>query len=94
MDGKRYCLILGIVVSSLNREPFMSPFIIGWVYSMSLGFVLIIYNFLHRLVNLPITMDPLLMPLVSWSCLNFHIDSMMPKCLHIHHTLVRRNSLA
>ena len=48
------------VESPSNRALYITS--IGWVVSMTLGAVLITLGFLHRLVRLPVPMDPLSMP--------------------------------
>ena len=55
---------------------------IGWVTSMTLGYILIILSFLHRLVILPVAMEPLLMPLVSQRCPSLYIESMLASFSH------------
>ena len=66
---------------------------IGWVASMNLGFVLIILSFLHRLVMLPVPMEPLSMPPMSQIFPILHVDSMLPMFIHhFPYTLIQRKS--
>ena len=74
------------VVSPSNKALYIPS--IGWVISMTLGVILVTLVFLHQLVMLPIPRQPLSMPHVSQSCLDFHVDSMMPMSLHLPYSLV------
>ena len=64
---------------------------ICFVTSMTLGVLLVILSFLHRLVMLQVPMDSLLMPHVLKSCPIFHVESMFPMSLHLHYALFRMN---
>ena len=70
------------VVSPSNRALYIPS--IGWVISMSLGYVLITLSFLHQL-------EPLSMPPMSQSCPNFHVESLSPFSLHCPYSLVQMN---
>ena len=65
---------------------------ISWVISMNLGVVLVTLIFLHRLVMLPVPMEPLSIPPVLQSCASFHVEYILPKNLHLPYALVRRKS--
>ena len=68
------------VVSPSSRALYITS--IGWVVSMNLGVVVITLSFFHRLVMLPLPMEPLLMPPMSHICTSLHVESMMPMFSH------------
>ena len=75
-----------------NRELCITS--IGWVNSMTLGFVLIILSFLHQLVMLPVPMEPLLMPHVSQNCPSLHVESMLATSVTIFLMLLFEGSFS
>ena len=74
-------------MSPLSRSLYIPS--IGWVISMNLGYVIITMSFLHRLVMLPVPMEPLSMTPMSQICLSFHVESMLPISHHIPYAIVR-----
>ena len=76
------------VVSPWKRALYITS--IGWVISMNLGAVLVILSFLHRLVMLPVPMEPLSIPHVSQSCPSLHVKSMLSVSHHLPYALIRR----
>ena len=66
-------------MSPTNKAQFMSLIIMGLVCRITLGFVPIIYIFIHQLVKIPIIMEPLLMPFGSHSCPKLRIEPVLPK---------------